>query len=150
MSLLTLRAIGLPLLFGGCLIALIFVRERIQPPERGFLVAFWGSTSLLFAFIVATVVLLSADETPAQLAGDAPFILIVGACAVLSLVLGLALGWHVRIKGVRFLIALAHPPADVKFLRGWAFLPVVFLWFALTMGTFAATYGLLSRLRLGG
>lgn len=150
MSWLVLRAVGLPFLFLCSLLALAVVRGRMTSPRREFLVAFWGSVVLLFVDNVVTGAMLWASATTTQMVNDRLLDVIVGACAVLSLALGLTLGWRIRLAGERFLIAVIHPPASLtlRALRGRALFPLLFLWLALVLGAFTATYGLLSAITL--
>ncbi|HEX9412549.1 MAG TPA: hypothetical protein VF916_03520 [Ktedonobacterales bacterium] len=154
MDLLYLRAIGLPFLLLCGIIGLNILRGIIVPATRGFLLALWGSTLLLFAGATATAALLWADETPTQMANNVRSDLVVGACAIACFALGLALGCRARIEGEHFFIAFVRPPASVHStsLRGWAILPLLFLWLALVLvlGAFAATYGVLSHFTLAG
>jgi hypothetical protein len=92
MNLLYLRAIGLPFLLLCGIIGLNILCGIIVPATRGFLIALWGSTLLLFADTTATAALLWADETPAQMANNVRFDLVVGACAIACFALGLGGG----------------------------------------------------------
>ncbi len=88
--------------------------------------------------MTATTALLLADEMLTQMANDMRFNLVVGACAILSFALGLALGWRTQVEGERFLVAIFRPLASVNStsLRGWARLALLFLWLALVLSHF--------------
>ena len=137
------------LVFSMCLFALTFVRSHISSPRRASLITIWGVAALLVAFASVMAALTSASETPVERSQSAHLILLVGAGAGFSFVLGVGLGWLIRLQGERFLIAIFRPPLGMTYLiRGWPLLPMGLLWLALVLGAFAATYGILSYLVL--
>jgi hypothetical protein len=142
------RGIVLPAVMLVLIIALNVRRGRVRPPERGLLVALWGSTGLLVIYAAITAALLWASETPAVVRQTWPLLAQMSIGAVLSLVLGLGLGWGTRVRGERVLIALVRPPEGFRHDAPRSLPALLLLWIALAAATFAATFGALSALAL--
>ncbi|HEY7983940.1 MAG TPA: hypothetical protein VID73_07230 [Ktedonobacterales bacterium] len=128
----------------------LIARGRAASPRRGFLLAFWGITAWLTLGSATAALLVWAEESRAQMAGDANLIRAVGWAAIGAFALGLALGWRVQVQGERLVVAIFRPPAAMtaRWVGGWAILAVLLLWLALNLGAFAATYGALSHYTL--
>lgn len=142
------RGIVLPAVMLVLIIALNVMRGRIRPPERGLLVALWGSTGLLVIDAVITAALLWASEMPAVVRQTWPLVAQTSIGAVLSLVLGIGLGWVTRVRGERVLIALVRPLEGFTHYALRSLPTLLLLWIALAAAAFAATFGALSALAL--
>lgn len=131
-----------------CVVALSFLRERIKPPERGFLIWFWGCIAVVFLEAAVVSLLLRLAEPAAMAAGNAGFNALLGVIAVLLLALTLMLTRLVRVMGRPMLGVLFRPPRDITYraLHGWPFVPVITLYVAAGIGAFAGTYALTSWL----
>jgi hypothetical protein len=131
-----------------CAVALGFLHERIKPPERGFLIWFWGGLGLVFLEAAVVSFFLRLAEPATIAAGNAGFNAVLGVIAALLLALTVVLGRRIRVQGQPMLSVLFRPPPGLtpRALRGWgrAFVPVVTLFFAIGMGASAGTYALTS------
>lgn len=131
-------------------VALSFLHERIKPPERGFLIWFWGWLGLVWLEAAVGSFFLRLAEPATIAAGNAGFDAALGVIAALLLALTVVLGRWIRVVGLPLLSVLFRPPPGLtpRALRGWgwAFVPVVTLFLALGIGAFAGTYALASWL----
>ena len=151
-GLIVLRAMGPPLVLLVGIVALAIARERAANPGRGWLMQFWGSTLLIAATMFETTGIFYASGPTADLARDAGAQRIGGLFALICLALGLALGWRVRLAGVRFLVTLVRPAENLtpRSLFGPALAPLMFLWLAVVFGAIFVMYDIVTWLRPPG
>ncbi len=127
-----------------CIVALSFLRERIKPRARGFLIWFWGCLGLVFLEAAVVSFFLRLAESATIAAGNAGFNAALGVIAGLLLALSLALARWVRVWGQPMLSLLFRPPPDItsRALHGWPVVPVATLFFTASIGAFSGTYAL--------